>query len=188
MLDWLKTILGDAYTEDVDAKVSAEIGKNFVSKADFNQVNEAKKAAERTVTERDQQLENLKKSTGNVEDLKNQISTLQTQNAEAKKNYEKQLYDIRFGAAEDAAIISAGGKNTVAIKALIKDRSKVKLKDDGTLDGYDLEPIKAEAPYLFTQVTEGLEGGSPQAGGSNGGQKTPEQMSYSEYKAWRDKQ
>ena len=46
MLEWLKTILGGAYTDDVDAKVSAEIGKNFVSKADFNQVNAAKKKAE----------------------------------------------------------------------------------------------------------------------------------------------
>lgn len=53
MLEWLKTILGGAYTDDVDAKVSAEIGKNFVSKADFNQVNAAKKKAEDDVKERD---------------------------------------------------------------------------------------------------------------------------------------
>lgn len=42
MLEWLKTILGDMYTEDIDKKVSAEIGKNFVSKADFVSVKEAK--------------------------------------------------------------------------------------------------------------------------------------------------
>ena len=41
MLEWLKNVLGDGYTDEVDAKVSAEIGKNFVSKADFNQVNAA---------------------------------------------------------------------------------------------------------------------------------------------------
>ena len=56
MLEWLKNILGEAYTDEVDAKVSAETGKNFVSKADFNQVNTAKKKAEDDVKARDQQL------------------------------------------------------------------------------------------------------------------------------------
>ena len=70
MLEWLKTILGDAYTEELDNKVSAEIGKNFVSKADFNAVNTAKKKAEDDVKARDQQLEDLKKSTGDVDALK----------------------------------------------------------------------------------------------------------------------
>ena len=43
MLDWLKGILGDAYTDEVDQKVSAEIGKHFVAKTDFNTLNETKK-------------------------------------------------------------------------------------------------------------------------------------------------
>ena len=49
MLEWLKTILGDAYTEDIDKKVSDEIGKQFVSRADFNTLNETKKTLESTV-------------------------------------------------------------------------------------------------------------------------------------------
>ena len=36
MLEWLKTILGDHYTEDIDKQISAEIGKGFVARADFN--------------------------------------------------------------------------------------------------------------------------------------------------------
>ncbi len=36
MLEWLKTVLGEAYTDDIDKKVSDEIGKNFVARADFN--------------------------------------------------------------------------------------------------------------------------------------------------------
>ena len=75
MLEWLKNILGEAYTDEVDAKVSAEIGKNFVSKADFNQVNTAKKKAEDDVKARDQQLEDLKKSTGDAAALQEQITT-----------------------------------------------------------------------------------------------------------------
>lgn len=49
MLEWLKTILGDAYTEDIDKKVSDEIGKQFVSRADFNTLNETKKTLESSV-------------------------------------------------------------------------------------------------------------------------------------------
>jgi len=41
MLDWLKAILGEAYTEDAEKKISAEIGKNFVARNDFNAKNDA---------------------------------------------------------------------------------------------------------------------------------------------------
>ena len=66
MLEWLKTILGDAYTEEIDKKVSEEIGKSFVARTDFNTVNTEKKALADTVKERDKQLETLKASTGDV--------------------------------------------------------------------------------------------------------------------------
>ena len=59
MLDWLKTILGEAYSEEIDKKVSEEIGKNFVARADFNTLNTEKKALADTVKERDKQLEPL---------------------------------------------------------------------------------------------------------------------------------
>ena len=43
MLVWLKEILGDLYTDEIDSSVSKKIGENFVSKADFNEKNEAVK-------------------------------------------------------------------------------------------------------------------------------------------------
>lgn len=33
---WLKEIIGDAYTEDMDAAACQAIGKDFVARADFN--------------------------------------------------------------------------------------------------------------------------------------------------------
>jgi len=38
-LEWLKTILGDAYSDDIDKKVSEEIGKGFVARADLEVFN-----------------------------------------------------------------------------------------------------------------------------------------------------
>ena len=51
MLEWLKTILGDHYTEDIDKQISAEIGKGFVARADFNSKNDELKTANDTIKE-----------------------------------------------------------------------------------------------------------------------------------------
>ena len=61
MLDWLKSILGDTYTEEIDKKISAEIGKGFVARTDFNDLSAAKKKPEDDVKARDKQLEDLSK-------------------------------------------------------------------------------------------------------------------------------
>lgn len=194
MLEWLKTILGESYTEDIDTKVAAEIGKSFVSKTDFNQVNTAKKKAEDDLKARDQQLEALKNSTGDVEALKTQITTLQQQNATDKQNYEAQLAQVRLDNAVDAALTAAGAKNNTAVKALLADFLKeAKLADDGTVKGLEnelAEMVKAEATsFLFTTDTKGqqFKGMAP---GSAGGKTPPpagkevKDMSYDELCAY----
>lgn len=72
MLEWLKAILGEAYSEETDKKVSEEIGKNFVARADFNTLSAEKKTLADTVKERDKQLEALKATTPNREDRRNE--------------------------------------------------------------------------------------------------------------------
>lgn len=57
MLDWLKEILGDSYTEEIDKSVSQKIGSLFVSKADFNAKNEAKKRVDAQLEEANKKLE-----------------------------------------------------------------------------------------------------------------------------------
>jgi|GEM_PF-4661215 len=59
MLEWLKNILGDGYTEDIDKRVSSEIGKAFVSKADFNVANENYKQLMKTAQKDKLALDNL---------------------------------------------------------------------------------------------------------------------------------
>ena len=61
-LEWLKTILGDGYTEDIESKIAQEIGKGFVSKADFNAVKTQQKKLEDDLKTSDTQLEELKKA------------------------------------------------------------------------------------------------------------------------------
>ena len=119
MLDWLKTILGEAYSEEIDKKVSEEIGKNFVARADFNTLNTEKKALADTVKERDKQLETLKASTGDVEALKTQIATLQTENTAATKAHEAEIKRLKIDTAVELALSAAKAKNVKAVKALL---------------------------------------------------------------------
>ena len=45
-LQWIKDILGDVYTEDIDAKVCTALGERFVARADFNDKTAKLKEAE----------------------------------------------------------------------------------------------------------------------------------------------
>lgn len=191
MLDWLKTILDDAYTEDIDSKVSAEIGKNFVAKADFNATNEAKKTAEAALKERDKQLETLKASNGDAEALKATIAELQAQNSAQEKANAAAIKTLKVDNAVELALVAAKAKNTTAVKALLGDLSKAELADDGTVKGL-AEKIEAlvkaeDSSFLFDtsdgkQTFQGLNPneGSGAAGAGAGGPKSPKDMTYDE--------
>ena len=194
MLEWLKPILGEAYTEEIDAKVSAEIGKSFVSKTDFNQVNTAKKKAEDDLKTRDQQLVTLQNSTGDIDALKKQITDLQNQNATDKQNYEAELKQVRLDNAVEAALTAAGAKNNTAVKALLADFLKdAKVGDDGAIKGLTAElaeMAKAEATaFLFNTADNGAQFKGMQPGSAGGKTpppqgKAPKDMSYAELCAY----
>lgn len=57
MLEWLKEILGDSYTEEIDKKVSAEIGKAFVAKVDFDAKNTENKTLKGQLTEANKKIQ-----------------------------------------------------------------------------------------------------------------------------------
>lgn len=147
MLDWLKGILGDAYTDEVDQKVSSEIGKHFVAKTDFNALNDTKKGLEEQIAERDRQLEELKKVDASA--LQAEIDRLQGENKTASEKFEKQVADMKFDYALERALSGAKARNVKAVKALI-DAEKLKLDGD-QITGLDdqLEKIKKDSGYLF---------------------------------------
>lgn len=91
----------------------------YVPKSRFDEVNEAKKKALETISERDKQLEDLKKSNGDVEALKVLIGELQETNKTAKEQYEKDLNDLKISNAIELALTNAGARNTKAVKALL---------------------------------------------------------------------
>ncbi|MCD7979656.1 MAG: phage scaffolding protein [Fusobacterium sp.] len=144
-------------TEEQAAKVleahTATINGKYIPKERFDEVNTKKQQLETSVAERDRQLEDLKKSTGDVETLKKQIETLQNENKTKEEAYKTELSNLKKTNALDLALSGAKVKNNKAIKALLASE-KIKLKDDGTLEGLteQLEAIKKTDAYLFEET------------------------------------
>lgn len=139
-------------TKVLEAHTTAINGK-YIPKERFDEVNTKKQQLETSVAERDRQLEDLKKSTGDVEALKTQIQNLQNDNKTKEEAYKVELSNLKKTNALDLALTGAKVKNNKAIKALL-DSDKIKLKNDGTLEGLadQLEAIKKTDAYLFEET------------------------------------
>lgn len=201
MLEWLKTILGDAYTPEIDTAVSQEIGKGFVSRTDFNakatkvteleaQVGQLTESAKTYTT----QLAELKKSAGDTEALTKKITEMEEQAKTDKANYEKELAKVKLMAAVDAELTAAGSKNNTAVKAVLGDflqdakivdgKVTAKVSGESVTLAARIEALKKDTStdFLFGSVTR--EGWKPGEGGDGGGKpaggKKPSEMSYSE--------
>lgn len=158
-LEWLKTILGNGYTEDIESKIAQEIGKGFVSKADFNAVKTQQKKLEDDLKTRDTQLEELKKATGTAEELTAQIAALQEQNRKDKQAHEAEVARIRLDAAVDKALTESGARNNIAVKALLAAFLKdAKMGEDGSVKGLaaEIETLaKGESTSFLFDNTKG---------------------------------
>ena len=145
----------DEETAEKVANASAEELKGFVPKSRFDEVNNAKKTAEDTVKERDQQIESLK-SAGNVDDLKQQITALQNENKTKDEAHAAELLKVRIDSDVETALTEAKAKNHKAVKALL-DLEKAELGDDGKVKGLR-EQIAAltkaeDSKFMFNAVT-----------------------------------
>lgn len=156
-MEWLKELLKKAGLDDVKIdELIGDIGKalpeHFVPKSRYNEVAEAKKKAEEALKDRDKQLEDLKKSAGNNDELKKQIETLQAENKAAKEKYEAELMELRLTTAVKLAI--AGQVHDPDIVAGLLDKSKIELDDAGNIKSGLDEQIKAlqqNKAFLFIQ-------------------------------------
>lgn len=200
-LEWLKTLLGAAYTPEIDTAVAQEIGKGFVARTDFNAKAAKVTELEAEVTQlrgdvktRDTQLEELKKSAGDNADLKKQIEDLTAQNKADKAAHDKELATVKLMAAVDAELTVAGSKNNTAVKAVLADF----LKDASILDGKVTSKVNGESVTLAARVEamkkdaatdflfgaaakyEGWKPGDSGDGKKPGEGKKPSEMSYAE--------
>lgn len=165
MKEILTQLFGDAVTDDIMTKFNGELGKKFVAKSDFNAKIEEIKALNKTISERDNQLKELKSNAGDNDALKQQIEQLQADNKTASENFQKELDGIKFNSALELKLASSGAKNPKALKGLL-DMDKIHY-EDGALVGFSeqLETIKKENDYLFGDISAST--GMPQGSGGS---------------------
>ena len=168
---------------------SQEELKGFIPKARFDEVNTAKNTAEALVKERDNQLETLKNSTGDVESLKQQIATLQADNTAKDEAHAAEIKQMKIDAAIDLALGDAKAKNKIAVKALLKDMDKAELDAGGTIKGLSdqITALQKSDAYLFeTKDSKKMKGAEPGEAGNEDGDKKVDtsKMTYSELAAF----
>lgn len=161
--------------------------KGYVPKARFDEVNEAKKKAEGAIAERDKQLEELKKNTGDAEALKAEIAKLQGENKTNAEKYAAELKAMQINAIVERELTSAGAKNLKAVKALLElEEAEM---DGETVKGLSdqIKKLKEEesSKFLFGEQNPAFTGAAAGQGTGNvPANKKPEEMTYSELAAY----
>lgn len=164
--DFMKLGLDEETSKKCETASLEEL-KSYIPKTRFDEINDQKKKLELDVKERDKQLDDLKKSAGDNEELKKQIETLQKDNKAKEDKYAEDMKKLKIDMAVDIALTNAKAKNKTAVKALLKDLDKAEINDDGTVKGLK-EQIESliksqDSSFLFEVETPKFKGMSPGA-------------------------
>lgn len=176
-MDWLKELLKNAgvaneQIETIVANVTKEAPKHVVPKSKYNELSTAKSLLETQLTERDTQLEELKKV--DVEGLQAKITELQQTNETVKHEHEQQMKDERLNTALKLALHSKV-HDTDLVAGLI-DKATIELSEDGKVTkGLDeqLKSLQESKSFLFVPEKQQptFRGWNP-AGGADSGTDT----------------
>lgn len=135
-------------------KASSEELKNYVPYERFKELVDEKNKLKTDIADRDKQFETLKNSSGDVEAMKEQITTLQAENKSKDEAHAAEIRQMKINSALESALIGSKAKNLTAVKALIKDLDKAELQDDGSIKGLEeqITALKKSDGYLFEEA------------------------------------
>ena len=135
------------------AKKAAEESKKeldgYVSKEEYDTTEQQRKQLETSVNDYKTQLENLKASAGNNEELKQQIADLQKENQKKDEEHQNQLKELKLTNAIKLAIGDSAQDGDL-VTGLI-DKTKLILGEDGKVTGLEeqLKTLKETKAFLF---------------------------------------
>ena len=143
--------LGIAEEKQAEAmqKVKEFLDGDFVTRAQFNEVDKQKKSLTKQMADRDKQLSNLKKTEGLSDTLKKEIEALQRANKEQKAQFEAQTKALQFDTAIKLAV--AGSAQDAELVAKLIPKEKLVLGEDGKIAGLkeQIDALQKEKPFLF---------------------------------------
>lgn len=150
MIEWLKNILGDSWTEDIDKKIGAELDKGFVARADFTAAEEAKKTAETQLAEANKTIAGYKEM--DIDSIRKSAADWQAKAEQAQKDADERVAAVQFDAKVDGAIGKRRGRSAKAIKALLDmDALRGSKNQDKDIDAA-LDALQQDSGFLFEQV------------------------------------
>ncbi|KAF5038692.1 Phage minor structural protein GP20 [anaerobic digester metagenome] len=105
--------------------------------------------AQETIAERDGQLESIKSSTGDIEELRQKVETLQAENQKTVSQYDAQMKELRLNSA--IKLMIAGKVHDEDLTASQFDKTRLILNEDGTVTGLQdqLQAIQESKRFLF---------------------------------------
>lgn len=133
MQEWLKELLGEAYTPQLEESLTAALAQRFVNKEELD----ARQAKWKT----------------ELETARAQAADWKQQAEQARKSAEEQVAAARFDAALNTAIGKAGGRSEKAIRALLDlDSLRTSADPEGAIAAA-LAQLEQENGYLFGGIT-----------------------------------
>jgi alanyl-tRNA synthetase len=159
-------------SDDLAKKAAAESQKElegYVPKSKADEADSEIKNLKATIKTNEKALEELKKSTGDSAQMKEQIEQLQAAAREAETKYHAEMKEIQITNAIKLAI--AGKVHDDDIAAGLIDKSKLVLGDDGKVVGLDeqIKSLQASKGFLFKDTPAGKDANSGGASGSSTG-------------------
>jgi hypothetical protein len=145
----------------------------YVTKKKHEDVKKEAKTYKDQVEEREIQLKKLKEEYPDVEGLNKKIGELELENKNQKETHQKELGEIAFGNALEAAMSKYEFQDGAKEMVLGQIKGGVKF-EEGKLIGFTeaMDEVKNNKPYLFKATPKGT--GEFNTGGSNEQLKDPE--------------
>lgn len=164
-----------------------------VSSAEIKNMQKEVDSLNGQVSERDKQLETLKASAGDNEDLTKQIADLQKANTDATVAHESEMNQLKIDFAVEKALTSAGAKNLKAVRALL-ELEDAKFDKEGNVKGLaeQIEKLTTgeDTKFLFNvqQQTNTFKGFQPGASTETkpGAKVDPSKMTYEQLAAYME--
>lgn len=133
MQEWLKELLGEAYTPQLEESLTAALAQRFVNREELD-TRQARWKTE-------------------LETARAQAADWKQQAEQARRSAEEQVAAARFDAALNTAIGKAGGRSEKAIRALLDlDSLRASADPEGAITAA-LAQLEQENGYLFGGIT-----------------------------------
>ena len=139
-------------TEEQINAIIEDYGKNYVSKAQFNEKNDAYKQAKQEIENLTTDINNLSEANKANEALQSQIKELQDAATKREADYNESIKTLKIDTAITKALSKSGAMNETILTGLL-DRTKIAIGEDNTITGIQeqIVALKESDPYLFKQ-------------------------------------